>query len=447
MSELTVLNLGTNRLIAVTAKANGQGAHIVRSGSADLPSVEPAPLRAAAEKCGVGGERVALVIERGRAILRDLELPEGTPEELVSMVRFQVERELPLPVEQVRYSYVETGRSGGKVRVQVAAVPRDLIDPALAAAEGAGLKVSGVYISSYGLLALSPNGEPVVLIEVAGGEAEILVASGGRMEFSRTATLGESASADALAREVDRTLRAYAAKSPGTEVQKVVLAGEGEAAAALAKDLGELLARPVAQAGPGDLETAPAAGLCLGILKGRPIPDLLHPPVASRRFRPKAGHRVGALAALVLLMLVLWSQVAISDKRRELERKRGELRDLGPRVTDVTQMHAQTELALQWTTYRKVWFDTMEMLQKNVTPTQLWISGSTFDETGSIRLQGKAQGHKDVTTFVEALKKSGQFESVKADKNSPNNDRNTSYKQDFVITGQLAGYGNGKAKK
>jgi Tfp pilus assembly protein PilN len=446
VNELTVLNLGANRLVAVTAKANGQGPQIVRSGSAELTAVEAAPLRAAAEKCGVAGERVALVVERGRAILRDLELPEGSPEELVSMVRFQVERELPLPLEQVRYSYVETGRAGGKVRVQVAAVPRDLIDPALAAAEGAGLKVSGVYVSSYGLLALSPNGEPAVLIEVAGGEAEILVASGGRMEFSRTASLGQTASADALAREVDRTLRAYAAKAPGTEVRKVVLAGEGAAAAELAKGLGELLARPVAQAGPGDLETAPAAGLCLGILKGRPIPDLLHPPVLSRRFRPKAGHRIGALAALVAVMLIVWSQVAIADKRGELERKRAELKALEPRVASVNRMHEQSARALQWSTDRKVWFETLEMLQKIVNPTNLWISGATFDETGSVRLQGKAQGHKDVTAFVTALEKSGQFTAIKADKNSPNNDRNTSYKQDFVITGHLAGF-NGKAKK
>lgn len=446
MSELTVLNLGSSRLVAVTATANGQGAHIVRSGSAELASVDAAVLRVAAEKCGVSGARVALVIERGRAILRELELPEGTSDELVSMVRFQVERELPLPIEQVRYSYVETGRAGGKVRIQVAAVPRDLIDPAVAAAEGAGLKVSGVYVSSYGLLALSPDGEPVVLIEVAGGEAEILVANGGRMEFSRTVTLGDVASADALAREVDRTLRSYAAKSPGTVVRNVVLAGEGEAASALAKGLGELLARPVAQAGPGDLETAPAAGLCLGLLRGRPIPDLLHPPVASHRFRPKAKHRVGGLAALVLLMLVVWSQVAIADKRSELERKRAELKALEPRVAAVNRMHQQTERALQWTSYRKVWFETLEMLQKNVTPTQLWIMNATFEETGSVRLQGKAQGHKEVTAFVEALKKSGQFDSIKADKNSPNNDRNSSYKQDFVVTGQLAG-SNGKAKK
>ncbi len=446
MSELTVLNLGASRLVAVTARANGQGAHIVRSGSAELASVDAAPLRAAAEKCGVAGARVALVVERGRAILRDLELPEGTPEELVSMVRFQVERELPLPVDQVRYSYVETGRGEGKVRVQVAAVPKDLIDPALAAAEGAGLKVTGVYVSSYGLLALSPDGEPAVLIEVAGGEAEILVARGGRMEFSRTATLGEGAPADALAREVDRTLRAFAARSPGTEVARIVLAGEGEAASALAKGLGELLARPVSQAGPGDLETAPAAGLCLGVLRGRPIPDLLHPPAAGRRFRPKAAHRVAALAALVLVLLGVWSQVALADKRRELARKRDELKSLEPRVKAVNRMHEETERALQWTEYRKVWFETLEMLQKHVNPTQLWISSSTFEETGSVRLQGKAQDHKNVTAFVTALEKSGHFSAVKADKNSPNNDR-TGYRQDFVITGQLAGYANGKARK
>src|SRR6186997_964038 len=100
------------------------------------------------------------------------------------MVRFQVEREMPLPIDQVRYSYVETGRDAGKVRVQVVAVPREVIDPAVAAVEAAGMKIAGAYVSSFGLLSLYGQND----LDQR-GQAEILITQMGRMEYSRTAPL------------------------------------------------------------------------------------------------------------------------------------------------------------------------------------------------------------------------------------------------------------------
>src|SRR5881392_1072007 len=128
---LTAIELGLKTLTAVTVKLNGHGPEIVQSGTAELGSVDADSIRAAIGKTGVSGPRGVLVVSRGQALLRDLELPAGTPDELVAMVRFQVEREMPLPLDQVRYSYIETGRSDGKVRIQVVAVPRDVIDPAV----------------------------------------------------------------------------------------------------------------------------------------------------------------------------------------------------------------------------------------------------------------------------------------------------------------------------
>src|SRR5471032_2651367 len=120
---LTAIELGPKSLTAVTVKMNGRGPEIVQSGSAVLAGVDAASVRAALGKTGVTGPRGVLVVARGQALIRELELPAGTPDELVAMVRFQVERELPLPIDQVRYSYVELGRADGKVRVQVVAVP------------------------------------------------------------------------------------------------------------------------------------------------------------------------------------------------------------------------------------------------------------------------------------------------------------------------------------
>ncbi len=444
MNTLTAIELGSASLTAVTARINGQGAQIVHSGTAGIAALDGPSITAALEKCGVAEEarrqKAILLIPRGQALLRELELPESTPEELVPMVRFQVERELPLPLDQVRYSYVETGREGGKVRIQVVAVPRDVLDPALAALEAAGVKVSGAYISSFGLLALYRDGEPAALVEVAAGEAEILVVSQGRMEISRTAPLLDGPSAEFIAQEVDRTLLAYAARAPGREVTKVILAGEGAQAADLARDLGVRLSREVALAGPGDLETATVAGICLGLSRGAAIPDILNPPVAVRRFRLTRAHRLIGLAALALIGLVVWSQMAISDRVEDLRRKREQLKTQEPRAVEVQRRSQQTAVAHEWYRHRRTWIRMLETLAQPVSRENLWLSSTTIEDTGTVRLMGKAREARHVDDYVSSLTKTGIFGSVRIETVRDNSDRNE-YRKDFTVNAVLAGAG------
>ncbi len=436
---LTVIEIGPGRLSAVQGQMNGEGAEIVRLGSAELATLDAASVKAALEKTGVSGPRVVLVVPRGQAVLRDLELPAGTPAELASMVRFQVEREVPLPLEELRYSFVEAGRSGGKVRVQVAAARRELLDPALAALEGAGFKVAGAVVSSYGLLALERDlSTPSALVEVSAGEAEILVADGGRMEMSRTAALPEGPVGEILAEEIERTLRAWAAKSPGRDVARILLAGEGAEAEALAGSLGERLSRKVTASGPGDLETSTAAGVCLGLLRGAAIPDLLNPPSMKKRFSPTKVHRIGALAGAIALLLLIWSQVALADQRTALGRKRLELKELEPRAAEVLRTRRQAALAQQWYRDRNVWLGTLQALRKSVDSQNLWITGATLEHDGNVRLQGKARDDRHVTALVTALEKSGQFTKLKAPDIKQNTDKGD-YRRDFVLSGLLAG--------
>lgn len=441
---LTVIEIGPGRLSAAQGKLNGKGPEILRLGSAELADLEVASVKAALEKAGVVGPKAVLVVPRGLAILRDLELPAGTPEELAAMVRFQVERDVPVPLSELRYSFVEAGREGGKVRVQVAAAQREPLEKAVAALEAAGLKVAGAVVSSYGLLGPRADGPgPAALVEVSAGEAEILVADAGRMELSRTAHLPEGDVAAALAEEIERTLRAWSAKSPGRDVGRVVLAGEGAEAEALAKAVEGRLAKGVRAAGPGDLETATAAGICLGLLRGAAIPDLLHPPSTKKRFSPTRAHRIGAGAAALLLLLFVASRIALSERRSFLESQRAELRDLEPRAADVLKTRRETARAHQWYRDRNVWLGTLQAMRGAVDPQSLWITGATFDAEGNVRLQGKARDDRHVTALVGALEKSGQFASIKAPDVKQNNDRGE-YRRDFVVQGTLAGYERAK---
>lgn len=436
---LTAIELGPKSLTAVNVKVNGRGPEIVQSGTADIAGLDADSVKAALGKTGVTGPKGVLVVSRGQALLRDLELPAGTPDELVAMVRFQVEREMPVPIDQVRYSYIETGRVGGKVRVQVAAVPREVIDPAVSAVEAAGIKVAGAYVSSFGLMSLYGRSEPATLVEVANGEAEILVTRGGRMEFSRTAPLDGDVHADQVAQEIRRTLLSYGTKTPGGDAGEIVLAGEGPDAAALAAAVGLALERSVTSVGPGTLATATAAGVCAGLLRGTAMPDLLHPPVALRKFTLTKRHRIAGLAGIIAILLFAWTQIALGSKRAELDQRRATLDALKPRAAALMRTQSQTQLANQWYANRNCWIDTLAALRQNVNTNSLWIVNASFEDPGVIRLQGKARDDGTVTDFVTALKKTGKFGEIKVERVDTNKGDSSTYRKDFTVNAQLAG--------
>lgn len=434
MKTLSAVEIGSRRLAAVEVRANGRGAEIVRAETVELSS-GPEGVREAAGRCGLSGARVVLVVPRRHAIFREFELPEGTPEELVAMVRFQAERRLPLPLERVRYTFVEAGRAEGKVRIQLVAVPREVLDPAVAALEGAGVKVVGVTVSTFALAARAPAEGTGLVVALGDGEAEILVADRGRVELTRAVPGADRAR---LVSEVERTRAAFAARSGGRELERVMVAGEDEAAQDLARALGQELGREVVAAGPGTLETAPAAGACAGWVRPEGLPDLLRPPEPPRRFRWTRLHRAAGAAGAAVLVLLVWSQAVLGDKRRVLESRRAELAKLQPQVAEVTRLGRQAALAHQWYRDRNTWLPVLEALRKNVDTSRLWIVTATFEDPGIVRLQGKARDDKPVYELVSALEKTGLFGPLKIERIIPNNDRGE-YRHDFTVEARLAG--------
>ncbi|HXX95333.1 MAG TPA: hypothetical protein VEN81_17045 [Planctomycetota bacterium] len=439
MSVLTAIELGARTLTAVQVRVTGETAEIVKSGTAALDAVDAASAGKALQKCGISATRAILLVQRGQALLRDLELPESPPDQLVSMVRFQVEKEIPLPIDQIRYSYIETGRSQGKVRVQVVAVPREVLDPAIAAIEGAGVKVTNLYVTSFGLLSLARKDELVALVEVSGEEAEILVADQGSMPLSRTASMAEGFDLERVVQEVNRTLLSFSAKSSAREIKKVILAGEGPQASELAQSLRQRLSREVVCVGPGDLETAAAVGICRSVSLGLAIPDLLNPPTFVKKFRLTRLHRAVALAVIIVGLLVAWSQSAISSKTKELDGKRAELKILEPRAAEILQLSRQTALAHQWYGERNLWIEVLKAFQQNINTDNLWIRVASFDESGVIRLQGKARDDQQVFDLAKALKKTGVFQDIIPDHFTNSTDKGE-YRKDFILTAHQAGY-------
>jgi len=92
--------------------------------------------------------RVRVGVANQKVVVRTIELPVGAAgKELDAAVRFQAQDALPMPLDQAVLDWqmlaVTETEHGPRQRILIAAARRDMIDPVLAAARGAGLRARG----------------------------------------------------------------------------------------------------------------------------------------------------------------------------------------------------------------------------------------------------------------------------------------------------------------
>lgn len=410
--SIAALEIAEKHVALVTAKAAGRGVEILRSSSV---AVEADGVAAALRKLSSPERRVILMIARSQAILREFEIPEGTPEEVIQMVRFQVGKELPLPQEQIAYSFVENGRESGKIRIQVAAVPNQILTPALETLASEGFKVDAVTVSTFGLVQWAGSEEgAVAVVGMAGGAAEILVAERGAVGFSHSASVrDEVPTEEFLSTEIHRAVLAYNARA-GKAVSRILVASDRED---LVQGVQKRLGREVfglrtdgsiARA-PGvtlPLALAPLAGICLEAARGGPKLDLLHPPTPPKRIRISKAYRISILTALVALLAFVASRRVLSDREKQLKGLKTQLTQLQSEVTSVKQKQANTRFAGPWRRgTRFPWATFFSDVTAIVRTEDLYISSATFEESGSVVLAGKARSREVYEKFRDELRK------------------------------------------
>ncbi len=406
--NVSVLGIDEKELTLLSARSAGKGVEILRS---ETVPVEGSDLRAALGKIQSPDRHVILVVPRAQAILRDFELPAGSPDEIVQMVRFQVEKELPLPPDQLRYSFVETDREDGHVRVQVAAVPVGTLQPALDALAASGFRVDAVTVSTFGLANLvAGRGRPVVVFCPSAHAAEIFVFERGTVSLSRSASISSEGSASEVAEtEIQRTILAWQARGEDREKPDTIFATSR-------KNLGlngELLSRDEVV---WDSRTPALAGVCLGaVAKWAPLLDLLHPPLAAKRLKIPRAYRIAALAVITVALAAFFSQKILSDKRKELEGLRKELKKVEPEVNQVKRKDSNTHLARQWRENRFPWaYFFVDLHKTKLKKEQLNLTGVTVGDKGGVTITGKASSPEIYESFREELERLPYLRNVRS---------------------------------
>lgn len=182
------------------------------------------------------GRTVHLAVSNQKVIVRNIDMPEMTEEELAGAIQFQAQEYIPIPVDEVVLDSQIIGKhvgSDGSSRQEVllVAAQRMMINALLSAVRRSGLKVSGIDVACLALVrALIPttgllgnSGGPSVcrgIADVSSSVSTLVVALDGTMKFSRTVNF----SSDRFARSLSE-LRGIPFDDAQSLVQRVGLAG------------------------------------------------------------------------------------------------------------------------------------------------------------------------------------------------------------------------------
>ncbi len=191
---------------------------IVRDGEVvDVPALSDVLRAVWADHKGLD-RRVRIGLANQKVVVRTIELPVGAEgKELDAAIRFQAQDALPMPLDQAVLDWQILGvaetENGPRQQVLIAAARRDMIEPVIAAARGAGLRVEGIDLAAFAMIrALRDPGidggadiDAVLYAELA-GITNVAVAKGPQCLFARSSGSGVEGLAVELAERRGLTL-------------------------------------------------------------------------------------------------------------------------------------------------------------------------------------------------------------------------------------------------
>ena len=282
-------------------------------------------------------------------VVKALELPRASSGDLGQMVGFELERHVPFPPEEARFSWIELPSGADESRrLLVVAGGRRAVERPLGLLAGVKRRPAAITVACHELPALLPRALPArraVWAHRHGTRTDLLLLMGRTLLMSRSVAVTDPAG---LAREIQRSLPLVS----WSHCEAVWISGDDAADWIAAPELAAVLDAPVSAppyaARSGALvaslpaEADGAALLALGLALGsrRPALDLL--PVELRPWSLSRAQLVTAGIASVTALLGLALAFAhVERTERYLGRLTEEIRRLDPEVSAVDAQAAE----------------------------------------------------------------------------------------------------------
>ncbi|MDA9778788.1 hypothetical protein N9D38_10125 [Rubripirellula sp.] len=432
MVKKLAIDWDEHELRYVSAECSGRSVKVIEAKIIEINGRSPQDvLIAEFSSAGLSEAETLIAIGRGKAELRELQLPPVPQEELPDMVRFQSLRSFANIGDSSVVDYLITKQRDSGVEVIAAAVAPQNLDSIRQCVEKASLSLKRIALRPLAAAALylslqgeSQSGE-VALIDLLSDSAEIVIARDGKVVFVRTVRMpsSDNARGKALAGELKRSLIACGVIN---RLQSVVLWGTSQVHAAEIPMLEETSGCSVQIVNPFELvevdrktdlpehvgRLAPLLGLLLAdeVAPDRLI-DFLNPRKPEIKTESPYKKIVIAgvpVAAGVLLALSIYGQIASLDKQI------AELRDsnaaMQPDIKLADESLAKTETVDAFLDGDVNWLQEIRRMAVEMPPSDQMIirgvSAGVNARTGGgvLKIEGGAVNPAVIDEFEKALR-------------------------------------------
>ena len=299
------INIESDRLSIAYLKASLKGLHLAAHAVYSLKKEDPAGEKAEAIRKFVGeflrenrisSADIFLGIPRDLTILRYIELPIAVKENLRETLRYEMEKYVPLPVDEIYFDcqIIREDKEANKLKILLVVVKKELIDPYLDLSNRSGTGISGIEINSTAIANYlsykpnTPNGDTCAIVCLGNGYLELNLVRKKFLNYSRCVEVDKkSGSLHSLILEELRLLRKALGQEQG-RLEVVFCGPDTDSVIELIREGEDTGLRPVKLSGTGiasDDVLAPACGLALKGIQKVPM-DINLLPVNLRK---KAG--------------------------------------------------------------------------------------------------------------------------------------------------------------
>jgi len=393
-------------------------------------------------RCGV-----LMSVPRQKAVLKPLTLPPGTPsEEMASMVRFQVEKDLPFNPEEAVIDFTMTSHldltestngveEAAGVGVLVGAVAAEVVEHYRQIAEAARVKLRRLGLRPYANMKCVDacvrrnDDETVMSVHITSDETEINVLKGSSLAFCRSAVVDvpaeesdkQTRAVESVVREIIRSVHSYSSAQHHGEVTAILIAGgtgiEEAVLEQVQKKLGvqcELLtpsaAMPLPTRGGASAYSA-TIGLAIA-QTGQDLPfDFLNPkqPPVKRDAKKIRAVMIAAGAAALFLVVALARGMYLGGMEDPLAEYQAREKELKEATKGQAALAKRVKAVEAWVKGRTNWLEHLSLVSQLAPSCEDLYLRSSFktERKGTITFKAYAKGHQVLDDFKDRLDAAG----------------------------------------
>lgn len=444
MANLIAIDWDSHELRAVVGRGTASGVTLTDMAIIPLPGEEPGQVATALTgwlsqvPSARSKARLLVAIGRGKAELRQLNLPPVPAEELPALVRFQALQSLSISSDSAAVDYLPVDSSDQSTSVIAGGVAPTTIKQIETIVESVSLDLKRIAlrpVAAAALYSLRNPGQSIgdcVLVDLLADDVEIVIFRDGKVVFVRSVRMPQQTSGRTtqVAGEIRRSLMACGTDSSVETPPRVIVWGQAKTHDAEVVQLRESLRCDVTTLDPLSLvnvdwrsgrtpdrdgpvaehtgRMAPLIGLIAADAAAEAtggqsalLIDFLNP---RKTIEVEQDNRlwiatgIGAAAVVTLLGFLAWS--SLNSKNAQIADRRQQLAELRPTVANAETSIARTEQVDQFLDGSVLWLDQLERLARRMPSSDRAIvksmTGNSLAREGGGRLSLQAAAKSPV---------------------------------------------------